>query len=332
MVPHVIRLHSAWQLVASKPSGKSVQTLMRSFGRPTGVTAGESVWLVLDPALLGAEAACNGRVLSSLGQAAAPLEFDITDLLADRNELRLSADSLPALPGGGRGGSLSEGLVKLEIRRDAWIKDLSILAVDDGDQDPTLRLAGEIVVRGAPSALALVVTVLGRELLYREVGGGEFQFDTTAAELPRWKLGARNELADLELRLLAAGHVCWQARLPVAARPPVELRAGHAVNVAGQSVEWPAAWQSPPLPFEPSAYAFRLAEEAALAALPRVLPNAFYRSCDELGLGILQRTPPGTSPAVVRQLLRHPSILDCGDHVSPVNPLSGNRPAPAGLQ
>lgn len=332
MVPHVIRLHSAWQSAAVGSSGEIQQTLARSFGRPTGLTAVESVWLVIDPALLEAEVVCNGHGLRPLDQAGAPLEFNITSLLSERNELRLAAGWLPTLPVIGRGISLPEGLVTLEIRREAWIKDLRLTIVGLEERDAALVLAGEVVVRAEASSLSLLALSQGRELAYRDVVAGEFRLDAAASEMPRWKLGERNALVDLELRLVAAGNCCWQARLPVAASPPVEVFDRAALEVSGQRFAWPTNGQPLAPGFEPAAFARGLAETGPLVALSRVLPHAFYQACDELGVGVLQQWPPGTSRGVLHQLLRHPSILAWRAQGAIDEPPVGNRPAPAGLQ
>jgi len=82
-VPHVIRLRGPWEW--ERRDGSDHGT--RRFGRPT-LPAGERVWLVIESPRTIAEVRLNGAALPANGPGAG-LRFDVTDLLAWRNELTL---------------------------------------------------------------------------------------------------------------------------------------------------------------------------------------------------------------------------------------------------
>lgn len=107
--PHRIRLQAAWTGADSSP------VWTRSFGSPTGVEAGDRVWLVIERPV-ACEATLNGRPLPAVVAGHAAWRHEVTAELLSRNELRLvfagpttgaSADRAP-LPE-------SLGLVSLEI-------------------------------------------------------------------------------------------------------------------------------------------------------------------------------------------------------------------------
>jgi len=83
--PHTIRLNAAWE----PPVGDG--WLERRFARPSGLVAGERVWLANDAA------ACprlelNGRPLGQPAGEGPPWRWEIRELLSSRNLLRLHAD------------------------------------------------------------------------------------------------------------------------------------------------------------------------------------------------------------------------------------------------
>lgn len=94
---------------------------MRGFGLPTGIEPDQRIELVVERVDAFGQASLNGRSLGTVG--ADPTRFDVTALLASRNELvidvelpRLTADSAPLFrPGreGLPGGLIGE--VRLEI-------------------------------------------------------------------------------------------------------------------------------------------------------------------------------------------------------------------------
>ena len=92
--PHRIRLRGPWVV---RTEGACV-VRSRRFGLPTGLTASMRVWLTF--AGVAGSAALNGRHLGSWTAESA--EYDVTDWLAERNVVELTA-----------GGA---GEVALEIR------------------------------------------------------------------------------------------------------------------------------------------------------------------------------------------------------------------------
>lgn len=321
MVPHVIRLHSAWQ-PALERGADCAPALVRPFGRPTGLMPDDRVWLVCDPALIGAALNLNGQRLrgSAVGE---PLEFDITAALAERNELRLVGPrSSAGASSAKRGVSLPEGLVCLEIRSHAWIDDLGLTIARSAGEMPMASMAGTVTLGGFAGPMALVVAAQGRELFYAELASGAFRYTFAAPGVPDWRLGVPNALVEVEVRLLAAGHTCWQALLPTAVQPTVEFDEGRAVRVGPRELSWPAAGVGFSLASEPAEEARRLAEEGPLAMLAQLMPRGFYQACDASGLGLVQPLPAGAAGGVVRKLLRHPSIL----HVQQ-SPVSAAPPA-----
>jgi len=102
---HVIRLRQPWQ--RQDLPGKVCWR--RAFHRPTGLDAGERVWLVVDRPLSGATVRLNGQPLGDVEQGTVG-RLDVTDLLADRNALEIDV----ALAAPDEAGELA-GDVRLEI-------------------------------------------------------------------------------------------------------------------------------------------------------------------------------------------------------------------------
>ena len=67
----------------------------RFFHCPTGLGAGERVWLVCDGATDSAVVTLNGQRLGEIAGAAAAARFEVTELLQLRNELLIDV-SFPA--------------------------------------------------------------------------------------------------------------------------------------------------------------------------------------------------------------------------------------------
>jgi hypothetical protein len=117
MVPHVIRLHAAWQEANEPaPAAGGCRAYTRSFHRPTGLQPEDRVWLVLDPALHAAGLCLNGQKLRESKAAGDPLAIDVTELIRARNELRLDDELWTRDALNGRRGALPEGMIWLEIR------------------------------------------------------------------------------------------------------------------------------------------------------------------------------------------------------------------------
>jgi beta-galactosidase/beta-glucuronidase len=81
----------------------------RRFGKPTNLPAAERVWLVCDGATSHALLKLNGESLGSIDGPRSPAAFDITTILAERNELLAVVESTEEI------GGLT-GEVRLEIR------------------------------------------------------------------------------------------------------------------------------------------------------------------------------------------------------------------------
>jgi beta-mannosidase len=96
----------------------------RRFGRPTNIEPHEQVWLVIDGVDYFAAVSLNGKSLGCVIGYQDRAEFDIRDLLAERNLLTLDVElpsyetgsAAPARPGRDQmpGGPIGE--VRLEIR------------------------------------------------------------------------------------------------------------------------------------------------------------------------------------------------------------------------
>jgi len=82
---HAINLANAWEVEPGGPAGGGAW--VRRFGRPTGLTAGDSLWLVIDgPA--ACTLALNGAALPACRPGVA-WRVEITPLVHDRNLLVL---------------------------------------------------------------------------------------------------------------------------------------------------------------------------------------------------------------------------------------------------
>ena len=110
--PHRIRLRGAWEVTTLKsphpPRDDSCSRHTRRFGKPTNLDPREQVWLVIEPCQGDLTIELNGKAIGSAANGAA-FEFDITTLLAPRNELRIDVS------GTGDQSRLT-GEVRLEIR------------------------------------------------------------------------------------------------------------------------------------------------------------------------------------------------------------------------
>lgn len=148
MYPHVIRLRGPWELSpldapagAARPlrlpaaAGLGAPAwLVRRFGYPGRLDADERVFLTIAGA-----AGCLAAVVNHTpgpAPAGAWYEWDITALLAARNELRLHVAGLPEE-------------VALEVRRTAWLRGVEVSRRGGG-----VRAVGEAVGR-APAPLDL---------------------------------------------------------------------------------------------------------------------------------------------------------------------------------
>jgi hypothetical protein len=146
---HVIRLRGPWEFAvlarfagpdAAPPKGRMnmptdwAATLgeafrgrvefRRRFGRPTGLTSAEEIWLVCDGVESWATLSLNGEPLGAVEGIGSSTEFEVTTRLGDRNELVVVVECPRIKPEGtfGECGSQSDrsggltGEVRLEIR------------------------------------------------------------------------------------------------------------------------------------------------------------------------------------------------------------------------
>jgi hypothetical protein len=81
----------------------------RYFNRPTGLEPSLSVWIVVESVVSHGSVVLNDAPLGSAGDESA--EFDVTQLLAERNCLRIEVESTDRMRCGGIVGE-----VRLEIR------------------------------------------------------------------------------------------------------------------------------------------------------------------------------------------------------------------------
>lgn len=248
--PHAIRLRGPWEFEvlenagadrspagnesAALPSGRATLPCdwsealsarfrgkvryRRRFNRPSGLDPHERVWLVVAGVDAFGAVALNGRELGPVRGYALPASFDVTDLIAPNNELRLDVELPPDVPGGaialrpGRetlaGGPIGE--VRLEIRAGAFIDRLAVWTTLK-NAAIVLHVSGEIGGNAA-GPLAVVVNGAERELLYGEVEPGRsfHLFDSVEGLLTDIPL-------NLQIKLLAGGVALWQCERTIAA-------------------------------------------------------------------------------------------------------------------
>jgi hypothetical protein len=109
----------------------------RRFGYPGRIDSYERVWLTFAGADAVAEVWLNGRRLGRHEGAQEPFEFEVTDLLADRNELVVEVEA-PQSNGG------LWGEVAMEVRCSAYLRAVHWWATSTGDR-VELHAAGDVV-------------------------------------------------------------------------------------------------------------------------------------------------------------------------------------------
>jgi len=307
--PHTIRLRGPWEFEVAESASASTsprsgkaklpcdwsETLgrefrglvryRRRFNRPSGLDPHERVWLIVEGVDAFGSATLNGRALGEVRGYALPASFDVTDLLAQGNELLLDVELPPELSGEpaplrpGRedlaGGPIGE--VRLEIRAGASIERLAIWTTREGDA-ARLHASGEIFGNGAGEALAVVINGAERELLYGDVQLGEpFLFSTLVEGFPIWPYPPGVDAGwSLEIKLLGGGGALWQAELQTA-----------AFDARRQT-------KTPRAP-EPT-------------VLRQILPEAMYARSDQSGQAVLQAVPISWAEDICPRLAHHPSI------------------------
>jgi hypothetical protein len=119
----------------------------RRFGCPTNVDADERVWLTGAGVTDRAEAILNGVSLE-VGVGPTPFEVEVTGLLQVRNELVLDVE------GGPDGGPWGE--IALEVRRTAFLRDLSVESGQQGEGDSLIVTGTAVGTAEGPLELYVV--------------------------------------------------------------------------------------------------------------------------------------------------------------------------------
>lgn len=154
MYPHRIRLRGPWEsepLTAPDCATPRVRW-RRRFGQPTRIDAHERVWLTVAGLSASAAVWLNGRLLRPAASVTDSCEFEITSLLAVRNEVVLELD--------GRPGGTPPSDVALEVRCQAFLRNLRFWT-----QDGSLHVAGE-AIGASDRPLELYVLVDGSTAIY----------------------------------------------------------------------------------------------------------------------------------------------------------------------
>jgi hypothetical protein len=275
---------------------RGVVRYSRRFNPPASLDAHERLWLVVDGVDARGTVSLNGTRLGEVEGYAVQTSFDITSLVAARNELELDvelpadgpAGALPLRPGREAmpGGPVGE--VWLEVRSEWFIERLAIWSV--ADPLPAFVASGRLA--GAPTGTRLAVVIGGcqRELAYFEATAGEdFEVSFQAADFPTWTALAP-QLVPIEAKLLSGGAAVWHTQIETG------LRA--------------------------------VAPSDALTQLARILPEADYADLDRRGVSIIQQVPLAWADRVCPRLAQHPSIVAWsagpGEH-PPAAPICGRR-------
>lgn len=182
MYPHRIRLRGPWEC---EPAGqpprrvimpglwadaglarvRTTARFIRKFGYPGKADRElEHIWITCDGVTGCLKIRLNGVVLSVAKTTS--FAFDVTPLLAERNQLEITID----------GESDDAGLwgeVALEIRKDAYLRDVAV------SQDGGILSVRGVVVGSSPQPLELYTLADGRHIDYRTIkptlGGRRFR-------------------------------------------------------------------------------------------------------------------------------------------------------------
>lgn len=194
MYPHRIRLRGPWQCEASAgttprrvqvpcrwgditPQLDATVRLVRSFGYPGQIDAGEHVWLTFSGAIRPTEVVLNEQPLAS-GEPGA-LEWDVTSLLGQRNRLELTLTP-------GRPSEPIWDEVALEVRRDAFLRATARRAANG-----SIQVNGAVVGAGE-AELELYGLADGGHVHYQKINasreGTSFYFEVEDAAAVRLDL------------------------------------------------------------------------------------------------------------------------------------------------
>jgi hypothetical protein len=168
MYPHKMRLRRPWQRELLTSPADHVR-FRRHFGYPGRIDHHERVWLTFADVPATAQITLNSH---NLGTRPPPdFEFDVTQLLRDRNVLEIVMKHEPATEN-------AWGEVSLEIRCTAYLKNIRT----SRDQDRRLHVAGS--VEGHSDRILDVYAVVARQNVgYGTVEAGK-SFDLALEEPP----------------------------------------------------------------------------------------------------------------------------------------------------
>lgn len=292
----------------------------RPFHLPTRLEPQEQVWLVVEGVDAWGVVVLNGQTLGRVEGYALARQFNVTGLLAARNDLIIVAESPEMdaatamrrrpgrhlLPGG------LIGDIRLEIRREAFL-DRGGVWRERTSQGERLRVMGQIVV-GEGAAMAdsgpLWVQVFGNSHCLYEDRATAGLLDLSLA-VPR----RGSEIAGISERAEEHGTNPWLVTVQLSGDEGVYWRQewsvglsaadcndGGDMSVAGRRVEWPL----------PLYDARRLAAHrpgAGVVGLAAVLADAVYMLLGSHGVGIVQMLPLEWAEAVAPRLARYGAIV-----------------------
>jgi hypothetical protein len=232
MYPHRIRLRGPWECapldaaVALPPRRVTMPCrwgesgldafngrvrCLRRFGMPRTIDAHERVWLTFAGADARAAVWLNGHFLGRHEGAADAFEFEITNLLQPRNELRVEVEG-PAETGG------LWGEVALEVRCTAFVRGVRIRAAGSG-ASVRLHVAGEIVGT-AERPLDVYLLLDGATVAYGVFpAGSPFHLDSDELATERWQAPATHVA---RLDLVNGASIWYQIEQPFAFADPQE--------------------------------------------------------------------------------------------------------------
>ncbi len=176
----------------------------RRFGYPGRIDAHERVWLTFAGLEGTADVRLNDVPLGRRTGADGPFEFDVTELLRERNELCVDVEDAT-----GAGGLWGE--VALEVRCTAFLRNVQARWVE-AEGGWSLHLSGELVGSCA-GALELYALAERATLLYAPLtaDGGVRPWELVAAEVP----AERRTATALRVELVQVAVVWFAVEVPI---------------------------------------------------------------------------------------------------------------------
>jgi len=166
----------------------------RPFGRPARIDPHERVWLTFAGAETTADVWLNGQFLGQQTASGQPFEFEVTNLLNERNELVVEVFS-PTEEGG------LWGEVAMEVRAAAFLRKLRCWATFT-EETAYLHVAGE-VVGTCERPLELYVVLDRSTVIYSSVSaeleGRAFELVSEGLTPERWRDGPAEHFVRIEL-------------------------------------------------------------------------------------------------------------------------------------